>query len=89
MAVQEQVEVALSGVPEDWRTALARTLAGELDREPNASIARELRAVMGAIDAGRPPETKGTPLDELHKRREGRESGSDGGSGSGGGVVGG
>jgi transcriptional regulator GlxA family with amidase domain len=48
------VDVALEAIVDDWRTALARRLADELEVEPNASMARELRALMAQIDAERP-----------------------------------
>lgn len=71
MTVSAAVSEALSDVPQDWRTTLALTLAAALDDEPNASMARELRALMSDI-ADAAPATGRTPLDELRRRREGR-----------------
>lgn len=58
---------ALEGVDDDWRAAIARRLAGSLDLEANASMARELRAVMERI-TGDEPDIEGTPLDEFERR---------------------
>src|SRR5690606_5697425 len=82
--VRRQVDRALTGMAEDWRTATARKLADAIDEEPNASTARELRALMSAIEATAPT-TEATPLDELERRRQGRQAnanpGADTGSG--------
>src|SRR5688572_28424070 len=77
-AVRREFDRALAAVPDDWRTALARTLASSLDVEANASVARELRAVMTAIVAASPANTGGTPLDDLVKRRAARQPSPDG-----------
>ena len=71
MSVRERVDAALAGVPQDWRTSLAQTLASAMDGEPNASMARELRSVMADIDAEK-PQAGGTGLDELERRRAAR-----------------
>lgn len=70
MVVQEQVEAALGG-RSDWRAEVARALARQLDIEPNASLARELRTVMGGIE-DEALSVGGTPLDELARRRASR-----------------
>lgn len=86
--VLASVERALEGVPADWRTEIARGLATALDAEPKAALARELRATMAAIASDGPAETKGTPLDELTRRRADREPDADDGPGPVGGEVG-
>lgn len=68
MTVSEAVSDALEGRLEDWRTTLARTLAAALDAEPNASMARELRALMTAIEEGAEPEVSSV-ADDLRARR--------------------
>lgn len=73
LSVRTEVDRALDGVPEDWRTELARTLAEALDHEPNASMARELRAVMGAIEAQNPAK-EGSSVDDLAARRAQRRA---------------
>jgi len=56
--------------------ALRDRLADEIDvcDSPRdlAPLTRELSRVMAEIDALAPPESKGTPLDELAKRRAAR-----------------
>lgn len=73
MSVRAQIDRALVGVPEDWRTELARTLADALEEEPQASMARELRALMGSIESGRPAE-EGSKVDDLAARRAERRA---------------
>lgn len=68
MSVSVAVSAALESHPEDWRTTLARTLAAALDSEPNASMARELRALMAAIEEGAEPEVSSV-ADDLRARR--------------------
>lgn len=68
MSVLSAVSEALEGKPEDWRTTLARTLASALDSEPNASMARELRALMTAIEEAEAPEVSSV-ADDLRARR--------------------
>lgn len=67
------VDRALEGVPEDWRTTLARRLAAELDGGINAALVRELRAVMADV-----AEASATPradvADELRARRAARQA---------------
>lgn len=70
MQVTDRVDAALGG-RSDWRAEVARSLARQMDAEPSASVARELRAVMGAIE-GDAPDVGGTPLDELARRRAAR-----------------
>jgi hypothetical protein len=67
------VDRALAEIPDDWRTAVARMLADQLDGdEPNASMARELRAVMAQVTAETP--APADTADELRKRRADRQS---------------
>lgn len=55
-SVSEAVEADLgrlgAAAQESWEAELARTLAAAVDEEPNASMARELRAVMKDLSAG-------------------------------------
>lgn len=67
VSIRARVDDVLGG-REDWRAELARVLADQLDAEANASMARELRSVMEAIE-GEAPDVGGTPLDELARRR--------------------
>jgi hypothetical protein len=71
LAIYDQVCSAL-GDRNDWRAEVAKALAIDLDAEANASMARELRALMESMEAERPP-LEGTPLDELKRRREAAE----------------
>jgi hypothetical protein len=71
------VDRALDGVAEDWRTALARSLADALDSEPQASMARELRALMGVIGSDAPAK-EGSTVDDLAARRAERLAGTGG-----------
>lgn len=71
------VDAALAGVPDDYRTALARTLADALDDSPNAAMAAELRRVMGVIHESAPamgtgPE--GSTVDDLAQKRAARRA---------------
>lgn len=66
------VDRALTGLAEDWRTALARRLAQALDVEPTASVARELRATMAAIAAEAP--APADVADQLRERRAARRA---------------
>lgn len=75
MSVRSHIDAALKDRPDDWRSALARTLADALDDEPNASMARELRALMNNIlDDMQPAET--SKADELRARRAARIAGA-------------
>lgn len=71
MSIRTAVDAALSGCEEDWRVNLARTLADALDEDPNASMARELRAVMHDIAESAEPKEAGV-ADELRRRRQAR-----------------
>jgi len=62
------VRQVLEGLPEDWRFHLAIALATALDEAPNASMARELRSVMGEIEKAIPPEVSSVS-DDLRARR--------------------
>lgn len=68
VSIRARVDDVLGG-REDWRAELARSLADHLDGEANASMARELRSVMEAVEAD-VPVVGGTPLDELARRRQ-------------------
>lgn len=78
MTIHSAVTAALSVLPLDaqngWKAQTALTLAAALDAEPNASMARELRAVMNDLEslntAG-----EGDFLDELASRRESKPAG--------------
>lgn len=76
VAVRPQVDRALAGVPDDWRTALARTLADALDTTPNAAMSSELRRVMD--DIGGTSAKRGDPVDDLAARRAARRSAAGG-----------
>jgi hypothetical protein len=73
MSVLTSVEAEIAEMPVEmhghWRAEVARALAREMVDDPNASIARELRAVMRELRESRPAE-KGTVSDELKSRRE-------------------
>lgn len=67
--VAELEQLGVSG----WRAAAARTLAAELDSEPNASMARELRSLMVDLGSkGGAGEVKGDLGDDLASRRAAR-----------------
>ncbi len=70
MPVADRIDAVL-GPKSDWRAELARALARQIDREPNSSLARELRALMASIEA-EASDVGGTPLDELARRRASR-----------------
>jgi hypothetical protein len=55
-----------------WRAALARSLAAELDDEPNASMAKELRSLMGELGSSAAGVKKGNTGDELARQRAAR-----------------
>jgi len=80
--VRQQVDRALAGVAEDWRTELARALADSLDAQPQASMARELRALMSVIDERRPQggraTEEGSTVDDLAARRAERRAAAGG-----------
>lgn len=70
MSVFDKVKDVLEG-RSDWRSELARRLALELDVEPNASMAKELRQLMAELE-GEAVVREGTALDELARRRAAR-----------------
>jgi hypothetical protein len=77
VGVRPHVDVALEAAPDDWRTAIARTLADALDDSPNAAMAAELRRVMGVIHDSAPamgvgPE--GSTVDDLAQKRAARRA---------------
>lgn len=78
MAILPAVTAALARLPLDaqkgWKAQTALTLAGALDAEPNASMARELRSVMNDLEA-KSDAGEGDFLDELSSRRESKASG--------------
>lgn len=78
MAILPSVEAAIGRLPvaeqNGWKAQTALTLAGTMDAEPNASIARELRSVMNDLEAGNIAE-EGDFLDELSSRRESKSTG--------------
>lgn len=73
VSIFNRVQDVLKG-RDDWRSELARRLALELDAEPNASMAKELRQLMAQLEDEAAP-TGGTVLDELDKRRQRRVAG--------------
>ena len=69
MSVLGEVSAALEGVPcEGWQRELALALATGMDDSPNASLAKELKALMGELGAERPAEV-GDVADELAAKR--------------------
>lgn len=68
---RKAVDAALKDAPDGWRKTLARVLADALDVEPNASMARELRAVMTEIAESQKPEVSSV-ADDLRARRAAR-----------------
>lgn len=74
MSVLGAVEKALVGLPgADWQRELALTLAAAMESNPNASTAKELRALMTELGAEVPAE-KGDVSDELAAKRAARRS---------------
>ena len=75
MSVFASVEADIATLPEasrdSWRVEVARALAKEMDEKPNASFARELRAVMKELRAD-VPVAKGDVSDDLKSRRAAR-----------------
>lgn len=71
------------------RDVIAETVAKTDSARDVASLSRQLMDVLGQIEAVEKtgPEERGTPLDELEKRRVARESGSADRSRAEGGVV--
>ena len=73
MSVIDAVREKLDG-DTSWRALTALALAGQVDESGSASAARELRAVMDAIESGRSGEG-GDELDEFRARRATRPAG--------------
>jgi len=77
MAVLDEVEVALEGLPgAEWQKALALSLAESMDKSPNASTAKELRALMTELGAEVPAADKDVSDDLAAKRAARRASAS-------------
>jgi hypothetical protein len=72
-SIRKAVEDALADTPDDWQTTLARKLGRALDEEPNASMARELRALMRDITESTPAK-EATVADELRAKRAARQA---------------
>ena len=70
MTVTDAVRESLAG-DTSWRAQAALALAAQVDESGSASAARELRAVMDAIESGAPAEA-GDAVDEVAKRRSDR-----------------
>lgn len=73
MSVLASVEETLGDDRSSWRAQTALALAKQVDENGSASAARELRAVMDAIEAGTPVEV-GDAVDEVRRRREARRA---------------
>lgn len=73
MAVEPEILVELDRLGVDgWRREIALALAYQLDAEPNASIARELRLLMQEAAASAIPK-ESSLVDDLKQRRERRK----------------
>jgi hypothetical protein len=74
MSISSEVdaELAALGHANSWRAEVVRSLALELDEKPNASIARELRAVMIELGSGVSASSKGDVGDDLAAKRRAR-----------------
>jgi len=74
MPILDAVQEALEGDPGTrWQRESALALAMELDDKPNASMVKELRALMTEIGA-EVPEQKGDVADDLADRRAARRT---------------
>lgn len=74
MSVLVSVEEALEGLTvEAWKRALVLSLAEAMDKQPNASIAKELRLVMDDLGVS-PAEQTGDAADDLAAKRAARRS---------------
>ena len=73
MSVRESVENALAG-DTSWRAQTALALAEQVDESGSASAARELRALMTAINEDNSGKA-GDELDEFRARRAARPAG--------------
>lgn len=72
MSVTDAVRESLAG-DTSWRAQAALALAEQVDESGSASAARELRAVMDAIESGEPVEA-GDAVDQLTARRKARRA---------------
>jgi len=76
VSVLSEVTKTLEGLScEGWQRELALSLATGMDDAPNASLAKELKALMGELGAAK-PERKGDVADELAAKRESRRRAS-------------
>ena len=76
MSVFREVSAALEGLAcEGWQRELALSLAEGMDSAPNASLAKELRVLMGELGAEQLVE-ESDPADELAAKREARRRAS-------------
>lgn len=73
MTIRSKVTAALKTEPAGWRKELALKLAGSLDKTPNASMAKELRALMDEIGEGAAPKER-SKADELRAKRAERDA---------------
>jgi hypothetical protein len=72
VAVKSEILAALDVLAvTGWRREIALALATQLDSEPNASVARELRILMQEIGAAEVPK-ESSLVDDLKARRERR-----------------
>jgi hypothetical protein len=71
-AVEAAISLLSTQEQTSWRAELARTLAYQLDEDPNASNARELRALMKEITDESGSDVKGDLSDDLASRRANR-----------------
>lgn len=73
MSVLREINKALKSEPAGWRKELARKLARSLDETANASMAKELRALMHEISEGSAPKVR-SKADELRAKRAERDA---------------
>lgn len=72
MAVFDEISAELERLNvTGWRLEIALALAGQLDSEPNASVARELRLLMQEAGSAAAPKESNL-VDDLKQRRERR-----------------
>lgn len=78
MSVSSSVLVELDALGvQGWRREVALVLAAQLDEEPNASMARELRALMADLGSRGGGQKRVSALDELRAKREAKGVSSD------------
>lgn len=71
MSIQSTVQAELNRLKvSGWHQELALKLAAELDDQPNASVARELRALMSEVGSRVVTQRPKSRLDELREQRE-------------------